>query len=91
MKTCIATEITYISKWKHETLKQNFDVDIRVASGPRVKLVNFKSGLIPRWFILLAVQRRCSVLLTFCCFVVHFTRRFVLNLVLFCSCVFQSF
>ena len=55
-----------------------------------MKLVGRKSALnpphphgpsTPRWFILLTVQRRWSrISLTFCCFVVYSTRRFVLSL-----------
>ena len=56
-----------------------------VASGPRVKLASCKSALNPRWFILLTILRRVSLIL--CCFVVYFTRLFVLCLALCFSVV----
>ena len=44
------------------------------------------------WFILLTILRRCpGVSLTLCCFVVYSMICFKSCLVLFCSCVFQSF
>ena len=52
---------------------------LRVASGPRVKLVSCKSALNHRWFALPTVLRRWSRL-TLCCFVVHSTTRFVVCL-----------
>ena len=58
---------------------------LKVASGPRVKLVSCKSALNPRWFILGGGP---GVGLALCCFLVYSTRLFVL---LFCSCVFRSF
>ena len=63
---------------------------LRIASGPRVKLVSCKSALNPRppprpppprWFTLLTDLRRGpGVSLTLCCFVVYSTRRFVICL-----------
>ena len=56
---------------------------LRVASGPRVKLVSCKSALNPEWFTLLTVLRRWSgVSLTLFCVVVYSTRRFVCCLTL---------
>ena len=76
---------------------------LRVASGPRVKLISCKNALtLPptpkssapppppptKWFIPLTVLRRWSR--THWCFVVHSTRRFVVSLAL-CYFVFVFF
>ena len=64
---------------------------LRVASGPRVKLASCKSALNPP--VVYSTDRSSGpgVSLTLCCFVVYSTRRFVICLTTFCSCVFQSF
>ena len=57
---------------------------LRVASGPRMKLASCKSALNP--LVVYSTDRSKALVpvlvLLFCCFVVHFTRRFVLSLAL---------
>ena len=69
---------------------------LRVASGPMVKVASCKSALNPP--VVYSTDRSKAVVpvlvLLFVAFVVYSTRRFVFflpYLVLFCSCVFQSF
>ena len=67
---------------------------LRVASGPRVKLAGRKSALNPRWFILLTVLRLCSRCQSYSlllCGLFYEAICFKSCLVLFCSCIFQSF
>ena len=75
---------------------------LRVASGSRVKLASCKNALTPRpfpkWFTLLTVLRRWSrcwaySLLLCVCVCVFFYEAicFMSYLVLFSSCIFQSF
>ena len=67
---------------------------LRVTSGPRLKWASCKSALNPRWFILLAVLRRWSRCWSYSlllCGLFYEAICFMSCLVLFCSCVFQSF
>ena len=70
---------------------------LRVASGPKMKLTSCKSALKPA--VVYSADRSKAVvpvlvlLFVALCFVVYSTKRFLacLNLMLFFSCVFQSF
>ena len=62
---------------------------LKVASGARMKLANCKSALNPRWLILLTVPSVTYSLLL--CDVFYKAISFKYCLVLFYSCVFQSF
>ena len=68
--------------------------ELRIASGPRVKLAGRKSSLNPLWFISLAVLRRwsrCWSYFLLLCGLFHEAVCFKSYLVLFCSCVFSPF
>ena len=68
---------------------------LRVASGPRMKLVSCKSALnTPRWFALPTVLRRWSRYLSYSLLLCGLFYEAICCMsfrVLFCSCVFQSF
>ena len=65
---------------------------LRVASGPRVKLVSCKSALNPRWFALLTVLRRWSRCWSYSLLLCDLFYEAICSFrVSFCSCVFPSF
>ena len=66
---------------------------LRVASGPRVKLAGRKSNLNTRRFFLTVLRRwsRCWSYSLLLCGLLNEAICFKSCLVLFCSCVFQSF
>ena len=64
---------------------------LRVAAGPRVKLAGCKSALNPRWFILLTAVVLVLVVFFVALWFILRGDFFLSCLVLFCSCVCQSF
>ena len=69
-------------------------VVIKSSIGTQVKLTGCKSALNPRWFILQTVLRlwsRCQSNSLLLCGLLYMAICFMFCIVLFCSCVFQSF
>ena len=64
---------------------------IKTSIGTQGEVGGCKSALSPRWFILLTVIRRCCSYSLLLCGLFSKAICFMSNLVLFCSCVFQSF
>ena len=67
---------------------------LRVASGPRVKLVSCKGALNPRWFVLPTVLRRwsrCKSYSLLLCGLFYEAICCMSFRVTFCSCVFSTF